>query len=95
MLTGVSSLSTLVYDTAVTSARQAAAMGVLAATMHQMQDLSTASATESAAAAQVASLQTSGAEALAAAARQLAELAERMRAAVSRFSVDGGRNRTA
>jgi len=73
-LTGVSSLASLVDDTAVTSARQAAAMGVLAATMHQMQDLSTASATESAAAAQVATLQTSGAKALAVAARQLAEL---------------------
>lgn len=94
MLTGVSSLASLVDDTAVTSERQAAAMSVLAATMSQMQDLSTASATESAAAAQVASLQTSGAEALAAAARQLAELAERMRVAVSRFSVDGDRHRS-
>jgi hypothetical protein len=36
-----------------------------------------------------------GAEALTATARQLAELAERMRAAVARFSVDGGRHRTA
>lgn len=42
-----------------------------------------------------AGLQTAGAEALTATARPLAELAERMRAAVARFSVDGGRHRTA
>ena len=36
-----------------------------------------------------------GAEALTATTRQLAELAERMRAAAARFSVDGGRHRTA
>lgn len=94
ILTGISSLAALVDQTAATSARQAAAMGTLAATMHRMQDLSTASAAESAAAAQAASLQTAGAEALTATARQLAELAERMRGAIARFSVDTARRRS-
>ena len=52
-----------------------------------MQDLSAASATESAAAAEAAELQTTGAATLDQTARQLAGLAERMRAAATRFTV--------
>jgi len=87
MVTGIGTLSALVDETAATSARQAEAMTALAGAMRTMQGLSTASASEAAAAAQSAELQAAGAETLTATALQLAEVAERMRASVARFSV--------
>lgn len=87
MVTGIGALSALVDETAASSARQAEAMSALAGAMHTMRGLSTTSAAEAAAAAQAAGLQAAGAETLTATARQLAEVAERMRASVARFSV--------
>lgn len=88
MVAGIGALSVLVDETAATSARQAEAMSALAGAMRTMGGLSTASASEAAAAAQAAGLQAAGAETLTATARQLAEVAERMRASVARFSVN-------
>ena len=90
LVAGIGTLSALVDETAATSARQAAAMSALAGAMRTMRDLSTTSASEAAAAAQAAGLQAVGAETLTATARQLAEVAERMRASVARFSVGAG-----
>ena len=87
MVAGIETLSALVDETAATAARQAAAMSALAAAMSTMHDLSTTSASVAAAAAQAAGLQTAGADTLIATARQLTELAERMRASVTHFSV--------
>ncbi len=87
ILGGIGSLTASVDQAASSSARQAEAMAALGEAMRRMQDLSSASATESAAAAQSAELQTAGAETLNQTARQLADLAERMRAAVARFTV--------
>jgi methyl-accepting chemotaxis protein len=88
IVAGIGTLSSLVDETAATAARQAAAMSALAGAMRTMRSLSTASASEAAAAAQAAGLQAAGAETLTATARQLAEVAERMRASVARFSVN-------
>jgi len=88
IVAGVGVLSTLVDETAATSARQTAATSDLAGAMRTIRGLSTASASEAAAAAQAAGLQAAGAETLTATARQLAEVAERMRVSVARFSVN-------
>lgn len=96
ILGGIGSLTAVVDEAAATSARQAGAMAALGEAMRHMQELSSASAAESAAAAESADLQTAGAETLNQTARQLADLAERMRAAVARFTVAaprGGRPR--
>jgi len=87
ILGGIGSLTALVDEAAATSARQAEAMAALGDAMRRMQEISSASAAESAAAAQSADLQTAGAETLNQTARQLADLAERMRTAVARFTV--------
>ncbi len=87
ILGGIGSLTASVDQAASSSARQAEAMAALGEAMRRMQDLSSASSAESAAAAQAAELQTAGAETLNQTARQLADLAERMRAAVARFTV--------
>jgi methyl-accepting chemotaxis protein len=87
VLSGIGALTTLVDETAATSAREAAAMGGLGDTMRRMQELSGASAAESVAAADAAELQVAGAAALDETARQLAGLADRMRAAATRFTV--------
>jgi methyl-accepting chemotaxis protein len=88
MVAGIGTLSALVDETAVTSARQAEALRTLAEAIGTIRGLSTASAAEAAAAARAASLQAAGAETLSATARELAEVAERMRASVARFSID-------
>jgi methyl-accepting chemotaxis protein len=87
ILDGIGSLTALVDQASATSAHQAEAMASLGDAMRRMQELSAVSAAESAAAAQSAALQTAGAETLNQTARQLADLAERMRAAVARFTV--------
>jgi methyl-accepting chemotaxis protein len=89
MLQGVSFLSSLVDEAATISARQARSMQDLADAMGRMQDISAESSTESSAAAQAAAAQTAGADTLSATARDLAALAERMRAAVARFTAVG------
>ena len=86
LLDGIGSLTALVDETAATSAREAAAMAALGETMRRMQGLSASSAAEAAAAAEAATMQAAGAATLDATARQLAGLAERMRAAVARFT---------
>ena len=88
---GIGSLKAVVDEAAATSTRQAGAMAALGDAMRRSQELSAASAAEAAAAAQAADLQTAGAETLNQTARQLAELAERMRAAVARFTVAASR----
>ena len=88
MVAGIGTLSALVDETAAAAARQASAMGALAEAMRTVRGLSTTSASEASAAADAAGLQDSSAETLTATARQLAEVAERMRASVARFSVD-------
>jgi len=88
MLHGVAALATLVDEASATTAGQAHAMEALTDAMHRMRDLSAASAAESVAAAQAADAQTTGAETLTATARELAQLAERMRSAISRFTVN-------
>ncbi len=87
ILTGIGSLTALVDETAATTAREAAAMASLGETMRRMQGLSATSAASAAAAAEAAALQTAGAATLDTTAQQLAGLAERMRAAVARFTV--------
>jgi methyl-accepting chemotaxis protein len=87
LLTGIGSLTALVDETAATTAREAAAMASLGETMRRVQELSATSATEAAAAADAAALQAAGAATLDSTAQQLAGLAERMRAAVARFTV--------
>ena len=90
VLAGIGALSALVDETASSSARQAAAASALAAAMLTMHGLSTTSASEAAAVAAATGRQTATAETLTATARQLAEVAERMRASVAHFSVDTG-----
>jgi methyl-accepting chemotaxis protein len=84
---GVETLSALVGETAATAARQAAAMGALAEALRTLHGLSADSAGEAGAAARAAGRQADGAATLAATARQLADVAERLHASVSRFSL--------
>ena len=93
ILAGIGALTASVDQAASTSAHQAEAMAALGDAMRRMQALSSASAAESAEAAQGADLQIAGAETLNQTARQLAGLAERMRAAVARFTVTAPRGR--
>jgi methyl-accepting chemotaxis protein len=87
VLAGIGSLTALVDETAATSAREAGAMAALGEAMRRIQELATSLAGEAVAAAKAAQLHTAGAVTLDQTARQLAQSAERMRAAVARFTV--------
>jgi methyl-accepting chemotaxis protein len=90
-LTGIDSLAGFVDEAAATATQQAEAMSALAEAMGRLQALASSSAAASTEAVDESSLQSAGAETLEGTARQLADIAERMRAALERFAVAADR----
>jgi methyl-accepting chemotaxis protein len=95
VLAGIEALSALVEETAATARAQAAAMADLLGAIRRVQDISDASADQAAAAAAAVASQHASLAALVTTSRQLAELSERMRGAIVRFSVLGRQHDTA
>jgi methyl-accepting chemotaxis protein len=95
VLGGVGSLASLVEALATTGQQQAAAMTALLAAMGQVETLAAGSADSAAEAAGAVTEQHVALQRIADTSRQLAEVAERMRASIVRFSVLGRRHDTA
>jgi methyl-accepting chemotaxis protein len=95
VLAGIAALSALVDQTAATQRGQADAMGALLSAMARVEALSGASADGAADAAGAVTEQHVALQQLAATSQQLADVAERLRGAIVRFSVLGRRHDTA
>ena len=86
-LTGIGRVAELIAEAAAGSREQASAMRQLAEVMSGMHGVSAEASARAGAAADVAAQQTRALDSLASTSRELAELAERLRISVSRFSL--------
>jgi methyl-accepting chemotaxis protein len=87
MLDGVRRIADVVTETASVSRVQSGTMETLTATMTGVQDVASEAARRAGAASIVATEQTTALDGLSATSRQLAELSDRLRSSISRFSV--------
>lgn len=90
MLDGVRRIADVVAETASVSRVQSGTMATLSATMTGVQDVASEAARRAGAASLVATEQTAALDGLSATSRQLAELSDRLRSSISRFSVATG-----
>jgi methyl-accepting chemotaxis protein len=95
VLDGIAQLAALVEETATTSGQQAAAMAALLEAMGVVERLAAGSADGAAEAAGATTEQHVALQDLAASAQRMADVAERLRGAIVRFSVLGRRHDTA
>jgi len=87
MLEGVRGIAAVISETATVSRAQSSTMATLTATMTGVQEVAQDASSRAAAASAVATQQTASLDGLSATSLQLAELAERLRGSISRFSV--------
>lgn len=92
MLTGVRSLADVVSETALVSRAQSATMSTLTATMTEVRSVSQDASARAGAASAAATEQTRALDGLNYTSQQLADLAERLRGSISRFSVESRTN---
>ena len=87
ILEGVERLVEVITEASAVSRAQSAAMGALSGAIVQIQSASTDASAQARDASRIVSEQTASLDGLAATSRELAELADRLRSSISRFSV--------